>query len=227
MVIRNNIMNIKILDVKVTIDAYSVSAILLIPDRFKKAVIIANGAGANMHNVFISRYCKVLAESGLMSVKFNFHYQEIGRKIPDKNEKCQQTYLGIINFLKEKYINEKDIIIGGKSMGGRIATHIADKVQSEKIIVWGYPLHPPGKPEKMRDAHLYSIRQKVLIIQGENDAFGSKMEIEPVINRMKNARSLIIPQGNHSLKVPKKSGLDNANLEKLILSEILKFINDN
>lgn len=219
-------MDIKFLDLKVAINEYSVSAKLLIPNAFKKAVIIANGAGANMHNAFISRYCKVLAEAGLLAAKFNFHYQEMGKKIPDKNEKCQQTYLGIINFLKEKYIDERDIIIGGKSMGGRIATHIADKVGCEKIIVWGYPLHPPGKPEKLRDAHLYSIRQKVLIIQGENDAFGSKVEIEPVISHMKNARCLIIPRGNHSLKVSKKSGLDNASLETMIINEVLKFINN-
>ena len=218
-------MNLKSKEVKIEIKNYSVSARLLIPDEFEKVIIIANGAGANMHNSFISGYCEKLANKGLMTTKFNFHYQEVGRKIPDNNEKCQETYLGIINFLKENYLDEKNIVISGKSMGGRIATQIADNVQCEKIIIFGYPLHPPGKPEKLRDEHLYPIQQKVLIIQGENDAFGNKMEIDPVVLKMKDAQAIFIPQGNHSLKAPKKSGLDNAELEEMILQGVLKFIN--
>lgn len=217
-------MRIKYKDVKIDIDNYTVSARLHIPDGFEKAIIIANGAGANMHNAFVSEYCENLANAGLMTIKFNFHYQEIGRKFPDKNEKCQQTYLGVLNFLKENYLKENSIIIGGKSMGGRIATQIADKVQCGKIVVFGYPLHPPGKPEKLRDEHLYPIKQKVLIIQGEKDAFGTKAEIEPVTAKMENAQTLIIPQGNHSLKAPKKSGLDNKEITEMILKSVVKFI---
>jgi len=211
--------------VNITVNNYSVSAELLIPADFKQAVIIANGAGANMHNAFVSGYCSKLADYGFMTLKFNFHYQEIGRKIPDKNEKCQETYLAVISYLKNTYLVENKITIAGKSMGGRIATQIAGQVSCEKIIVFGYPLHPPGKPEKRRDAHLYGINQDVLIIQGENDAFGKKSELQPVVEKMQKAQVLFITQGNHSLKVPKKSGLDNTEIERMILDRVVQFLN--
>jgi len=217
-------MHIKSEEVKININTYSVSAQLLIPEDYEQSVIIANGAGADMKNAFIGHYCKKLAENGFMSIKFNFHYQEIGRRIPDKNEKCQETYLGVIHFLKENYISENKIIIGGKSMGGRIATQIADRVECPKLVIFGYPLHPPGKPEKLRDTHLYPIQQKVLIIQGENDAFGTRTELEPVVRKMKQASAFFVPQGNHSLKVAKKSGLDNAELQEKILEKVVRFI---
>lgn len=159
-----------------------------------------------------------------MTINFNFHYQEIGRKFPDANEKCQQTYIGVYNYLKG-IVEENKIIVGGKSMGGRIATHIAPKINNRKIIVMGYPLHPPGKPNNLRDEHLYSITQKVLIIQGENDTFGNKAELDPVIEKMKDAHVLYIPFGNHSLKASKKSLLNNNDLEKKTLDYIVKFIN--
>ena len=220
------IMKLKSEKVKIAINNYEVSAELLIPDGFKQAFIIANGAGANMHSDFISRYHQKFAGNGLMTIKFNFHYQETGRKIPDKNEKCQETYLAIIDFIKSHYIGESQIAIGGKSMGGRIATQIAGKVSCSKIVVFGYPLHPPGKAEKLRDAHLYPIQQQILFIQGERDAFGNKLEMDPVVNKMKQARIFYIPQGNHSLKAPKKSGLDNKQLEETIFQNVTKFLSN-
>ena len=215
---------IKTEKVKIAINNYEVSAQLLIPDAFKQAFVIANGAGANMHSDFISRYHQKFAENGFLTAKFNFHYQEIGKKFPDKNEKCQETYLGIINFLKSNYIKESQIAIGGKSMGGRIATQIAGKVSCPKIVVFGYPLHPPGKPQKLRDAHLYPLQQQILFIQGERDAFGNKSEMDQVVNKMKQAQIFIITQGNHSLKAPKKSGLDNRQLEEMIFENVTKFL---
>ena len=218
-------MDIKSEKVSIDINNYSVTAELLIPEDFNQAIIIANGAGANMHNAFISGYCKKLADAGFMTIKFNFHYQEIGRKIPDKNEKCQETYLAVISFLKNNYLNENKITIAGKSMGGRIATQIAGQVACENIVVFGYPLHPPGKPDKLRDAHLYDIKQNVLIIQGESDAFGNREELQPVVQKMSRAQVIFITQGNHSLKAPKKSGQDNNQIEKMILDQVIQFLN--
>jgi len=206
------------------INNYNVSVKLFIPDNFQKALIIANGAGANMDSAFILNYAQKFSKNGLLTVRFNFHYQEIGRKFPDKNEKCQETYLGVIKYLANNYISEENIVIAGKSMGGRIATQIAGKVICEKIVVFGYPLHPPGKPEKLRDEHLYPINQHVLFIQGENDAFGTKKELQSIVSKMKNVQTYFIFQGNHSLKTSKKSGLDNTEIEKIIIQEVSKFV---
>jgi hypothetical protein len=110
-------------------------------------------------------------------------------------------------------------------MGGRIATQIAHQVNCQKILVFGYPLHPPGKPEQLRDEHLYPIEQQVLVFQGENDIFGNKHELQPVISKMKNARAIFITNGDHSLKVPKKYGNDEAEIKQMITEEAFHFIN--
>ena len=203
---------------------YTISAVIHKPAEYTYCIIIANGAGANMHSAFISNYHRRLAEENYMTVKFNFHYQEIGKKIPDSNQKCQDTYLGLISYLVAKEnLNIENIIPGGKSMGGRIATQIASRIKSQKLIIFGYPLHPPGKPDKLRDAHLYDLTQKVLIFQGERDVFGNKEELAPVAAKMKNCLVKFIPGGDHSLKAPKKSGYGTQDVEGMIIREIRNF----
>ena len=209
--------------IKLSINDYSVSVRLNTPGNYSNAVIIANGSGGNMDSAFIKNYSDDISQNEIMTVNFNFHYQEIGRKFPDKNEKCQDTYLAIYDYLANM-ISEDKITIGGKSMGGRIATQIANKVNCKKIIALGYPLHPPGKPDKLRDEHLYPIKQNVLIIQGERDSFGTKEELDPILKKIKNAHAYYVPTANHSLKAPKKSGLDNTILEQKILETIINFV---
>lgn len=217
--------SLKIKENEIAVNNYSVSIRFYIPENYTKTLIIANGSGANMDSVFIKNYSRNIAQQGIMTVNFNFHYQEIGRKFPDKNEKSQETYIAVYKHVANK-ITEDKIIIGGKSMGGRIATQIAPQLNCEKIIIFGYPLHPPGRPDKLRDEHLYTIKQNVFFIQGENDPFGTKSKLEPVIFKMKNARSYFIPFGNHSLTVPKKSGLDNKVIETKIFETIVGFSNE-
>ena len=183
------------------------------------------GAGGDLNSPFIQKYFNLLAEKDFMTVSFNFYYQDIGRKIPDKNEKCQQTYLGIINYLlNEEDLSEENIVLAGKSMGGRIATEIAPKTKSKHIIILGYPLHPPGKPEKMRDSHLYKLKQKILFIQGENDAFGNQKEMESVVRKINNAQLLIIKRANHSLNIPKKYQITPSETEKTIINSVKSFL---
>jgi predicted alpha/beta-hydrolase family hydrolase len=210
---------------QITINGYNISLAVLRPELYKKCLIIANGAGGNMESEFISRFHQRLCLENIITVKFNFHYQELGKKVPDRNNKCRETYLGVVNYLiHNEKIAAENIILGGKSMGGRIATQIAGQTGCEKIIVFGYPLHPPGKPDKLRDAHLYDLDKKVLIFQGEKDAFGNRDELDPVIKKMKNTRVVYIPQGNHSLKAPKKSGFSNEQIEEMIVEGIKDFI---
>ncbi len=207
----------------IKINDYSISVRFNMPDSFSHVLIIANGAGGNMDSAFIKHYSNSIAKHGIMTVNFNFHYQEIGRKFPDKNEKCQETYLGLYKHIMTEFA-ASNIVLGGKSMGGRIATQIAGVLSCKKIVVLGYPLHPPGKPQKLRDEHLYPLEQKVLFVQGENDAFGTKSEMERVILKMKTAQAHYVSSANHSLKAPKKSGLDNDVLEKNIFETIVTFI---
>lgn len=212
------------IETKITIADYNISLILNKPRVFKECLIIANGAGGNMHSPFILKFHKLIADQGIMTVKFNFHYQEIGKKFPDSNKKCQETYLGVINYLDSEHVNIKNIVPGGKSMGGRIATQIAGQIESPKLIVFGYPLHPPGKPGQLRDQHLYELDKNILIFQGENDSFGNRNEITPVINKLKDARIVFISNADHSLKTPKKSLMTEQQVNEIILKEVKDFL---
>lgn len=212
--------------VSLKISDYSVTVKLNNPGTFRKALVIANGAGANMDSSFQLNYARDIANRGILTVRFNFYFQELGKKIPDRNEKCQQTYQGVLDFLTKNYLQQKDIVIGGKSMGGRIATQIADRTECRKIVVFGYPLHPPGKPDKLRDAHLYPLQQKLFIIQGENDALGTKIELEPVLAKLRDARAYFVLGANHSLKIPKKMDVDRNQIENNILNEVMDFVSD-
>jgi len=217
-------MRYKTIELPVQIKNYKISICINKPDDFQTCIIIANGSGGNMHSEFISRFHIKLAEVGFMTVKFNFHYQEVRRKIPDRNDKCQETYSGVVDYLVEKEnILLTSIVPGGKSMGGRIATQIAGHIKCKKIIVFGYPLHPPGNPSKLRDEHLYGLEQDILFFQGERDSFGTKDEMEPIIAKMKHAKAYFIPMGDHSLKAPKKSGLSSSQIDEKIIEELKLF----
>src|SRR5206468_2180776 len=99
------------------------------------------------------------------------------------------------------------LFIGGKSMGGRIATHVAASDRAlpvDGLVLLGYPLHPPGRPNQLRDAHLKEVRRPMLIVQGERDTFGTPAELKPVLARLRPAPTLqVIDAGDHSLKIPR------------------------
>lgn len=210
---------------QIKIADYIISVAINKPDKYSCCLIIANGAGGNMHSPFISRFHKRFCAENIMTVKFNFHYQEIGKKFPDSNKKCRETYLGLIDYLvNHEHLDIKSIIPGGKSMGGRIATQIAGQIESPKLIIFGYPLHPPGKPDKLRDEHLYDLNKNILIFQGENDAFGNKAEITPIVRKLKNTRFVFISDADHSFKLPKHSSLTEENVNELIIKEVKDFL---
>jgi predicted alpha/beta-hydrolase family hydrolase len=127
------------------------------------------------------------------------------RRIPDKAPVLEARFREVIAAVRDGEPKPRRLFIGGKSMGGRMATHLAaqgDPGDLAGVIALGYPLHPPGKPDQPRVAHLPSISTPVLIVQGENDVFGTPSELEPVIATMKAPVTLhVIPGGDHSLKV--------------------------
>lgn len=187
-------------------------------------MIIANGAGADMHSDFINYFHEELARAGYLTVKFNFLYQEQGRKSPDAAGKLEKTYLAIYNYLVEKEkIPGKNVILGGKSMGGRIATQIADRTEATRIVLYGYPLHPPGKTEKLRDAHLYKLKARLLFIQGTRDKLCDPALLQKVLKKIPDARLHSIDQGDHSFAVPKRSGIDQQAVFTEVVREVMRF----
>ena len=141
--------------------------VLLIPAKEKKeGVILAHGAGSDMNSEFISFFHERIAEAGYRCMKFNFPYSHNKKKVPDPQAVLQSIYRKAIEA-----ISLDRVVIGGKSMGGRIASYVADAESVQGLLFLGYPLHPPGKPDQLRDQHLYTIRKPMLFISGTKDPF--------------------------------------------------------
>lgn len=194
-------------------DAESVTAILYPAAKQNRAevtLILGHGAGANQSSGFLRMFGSGLAERGVDVVTFNFLYTEQGRKIPDPAARLESCYRAVIDAtLKHKKLKGNRLVIGGKSMGGRIASQVAAQhgEHLDGLVFLGYPLHPPGRPEKLRSEHLPKIKAPMLFVQGSRDAFGTKEEIAATIKKLKMPATLYpVEGGDHSLKVPKKAG---------------------
>jgi hypothetical protein len=166
--------------------------------------VLAHGAGAGQQSAFITGFARGLADRGIDVLTFNFLYTEQRRRVPDRTEKLEACYRAAIATARNHF-NRPSVFIGGKSMGGRIATHLAaaddaDALEIAGVVLLGYPLHPPGKPEQLRAAHLSRIHVPMLIVQGERDAFGTPDELRPVLDRLAATVTLhVVETGDHSL----------------------------
>ena len=176
-------------------------------------LVLAHGAGAGERHPFMVAFGRGLAARGIDVVTFNFPYMEQKRRVPDKAPVLEARFREVIDAACQGERSGRRLFIGGKSMGGRMATHLAACPEQSRgaqgtieglngVIALGYPLHPPGKPDQPRTAHLPAITAPVLIIQGEHDVFGTPSELEPVIATMRAAVTLhVVAGGDHSLKV--------------------------
>jgi uncharacterized protein len=166
--------------------------------------VLAHGAGAPQQSAFIAGFARGLAERGVDVLTFNFLYMEQRRRVPDRTAILEACYRAAIATAHEHF-GRSNVFIGGKSMGGRIATHLAaaddaDALGINGVVALGYPLHPPGKPQQLRAAHLSRIRVPLLIVQGERDPFGTPAELQPVLDTIAADVTLhVVENGDHSL----------------------------
>lgn len=169
------------------------------------SLIFAHGAGGGQRSSFIVDFASAIAKRGIDVVTFNFPYTEQGRRLPDRAPVLEHCYQAVVEMTVSRFATPGRVFIGGKSMGGRIATQLAAQQPSLPIaglVCLGYPLHPPGQPERLRDAHLPRLRSPTLIVQGSADSFGTPGELAPVLARMTPPPSLyVIEGGDHSFKV--------------------------
>ena len=168
------------------------------------AVILAHGAGQNMDSPFMSFFHEGIASFGHVSIKFNFSYMEQGRRAPDPQKKLRASYSGVIELVANEFKPER-AIIGGKSMGGRVASYIAGDVGLVRGLVFlGYPLHPPGRPDSLRDEHLYSLNKPMLFLSGTRDTLAKQELLDSVTGKIgKRATLHWVEGGDHSFKVRK------------------------
>jgi predicted alpha/beta-hydrolase family hydrolase len=165
------------------------------PKTAKHVFLFAHGAGAPMEHPWMSTVAKGLGEHGIRVVRFNFDYMEAKRKALDRQPVLLDAWRRVI----EEHGGGAKVAIGGKSMGGRMASMIADEVGARGLLVFGYPFHPPGKPQQLRTAHLEQLRTPALILQGTRDMFGTRDDVatytlSPAI------RVEWMEGGDHSLK---------------------------
>jgi predicted alpha/beta-hydrolase family hydrolase len=170
-------------------------------------LILGHGAGAGQNSAFMVDFATRLAEHAVDVVTFNFLYTERRRRLPDRTPSLENCYRAVIAAVIGQIPGAaRALFIGGKSMGGRIATQVAAADQSlplAGLVLLGYPLHPPGRPEARRDKHLPAVARPILFIQGSRDAFGAPDELRPLLDRMSPRPALhVVEGGDHSFKLP-------------------------
>lgn len=173
-------------------------------ERGNATLVLAHGAGAPQQSAFMAGFAKGLAERGVDVLTFNFLYAEQRRRVPDRTGALEACYRAAIGVARQHF-GRDTVFIGGKSMGGRIATHLAaaddaDALGIAGVVLLGYPLHPPGKPDQLRAEHLPRIRVPMLIVQGSRDPFGTPDELRPVVAGLSAPVAVhVIERGDHSL----------------------------
>jgi predicted alpha/beta-hydrolase family hydrolase len=175
-------------------------------DRVGAALMLAHGAGAGQRSPWIVGFARALSSLGLDMVTFNFLYTEQHRRLPDRKPLLESCYLAVIDVVRRDLDSAREaLIIGGKSMGGRIATQIAAAdpgLDVKGLVLLGYPLHPPGRPDQRRDAHLPAVGRPMLFVQGSRDAFGTPIELAPVLAALTGRATLhTVEGGDHSFTV--------------------------
>ena len=173
-------------------------------------IILAHGAGAGAESEFMVDMAAQLAALNINVVRFNFEYMVTikatgKRRPPDKMLKLETCFQSVIASVKNKW-PDLPLFLGGKSMGGRVATLILEQSEALGAIALGYPFHPPGKPEKLRTEHLLPLQKPLLIIQGERDTFGRREEVESY-GLPAAIQTAYLADGDHSFKPRKASGL--------------------
>jgi len=171
----------------------------------RAGIILAHGAGQGMHSPFMTYFHTELARRGFLSIRFDFDYMNEKRRMPDPQPKLQARYRSVVAGVISPYKPQR-LFIGGKSMGGRVASYIAgDTAGVDGLIFLGYPLHPPGKPDQLRDAHLYILKMPMLFISGTKDTFAGRDLMEKTVAKIgSNATLVWVEGGDHSLKRGRK-----------------------
>ena len=188
------------------------------PSDAAHTLVLAHGAGGPMDSPFMNRVASGVAAFGARVVRFEFPYMARrregggGRGAPDRPAVLEARWKEVVADLG----GGPRVFIGGKSMGGRIASMVADEVSARGLVCLGYPFHPPGAPAQLRTAHLENLETPTLILQGTRDAFGSREEISAY--RLSSAIAVhYLEGGDHSFKPPARSGRTEAqNLSEAI-----------
>jgi predicted alpha/beta-hydrolase family hydrolase len=210
-------------------NAESVSGILSAPEDVDPqktvGVIFAHGAANDMNNPLIQFVSRGMARAGYVTLRFNFLYKEKGKKSPDSQTKLVQAWQSVYRFLStHPEFSTKTIVACGKSMGGRVASQMVAEglLPVSKMVFLGYPLHAPGKKDRLRDAHLYQISIPMLFLAGTRDTLCDLNVLKTVLDRLKAPWDLaVIDGGDHSFRIPKSHPVSQEDTYEQILQAVM------
>jgi len=198
-------------ELEVPLEAGATTALAYSADSpsFGAALILGHGAGAGQRSTFMVDFARALSSLGVDVITFNFPYTEQRRRIPDRAPVLEACYRAVIASVHARLpAAKRALFIGGKSMGGRIATQVAaadPALPIAGLVLLGYPLHPPGRPTERRDKHLPAVGRPMLFVQGARDAFGTPGELAPIVETIGSSASIhVVVGGDHSLKLARK-----------------------
>lgn len=173
-------------------------------------LILAPGAGAPAASPFMTRIAQRVAGAGIGVLRFDFPYRIRGKKSPDRAAILDETWDRVLAYAKKKEPDAQRVL-GGKSMGGRYATHLLARDESAAVggVVFGYPLHRPAKADarpELRDAHLADVSVPLLFFGGTRDALARIELMEKTVDRMDQVDLVVYDEANHDFAVPKRTG---------------------
>ena len=196
------------------------------PQDAPLTLVLAHGAGAPMNSPFLNTVARGVAQGGARVARFEFPYMHArrdgGRRgAPDRGPVLEEAWLEAIAHLG----GGARLVIGGKSLGGRIASMVADRAGVRGLVCLGYPFHPPGKPERLRPQHLEDLRTRALIVQGTRDIFGGREDVAGY-RLSESIRISWIEDGDHSFKPRASSGrTESQNLAEAI-ARVKEFLSE-
>jgi len=209
----------------------AVSAVVALPSGFRRpgrtpAVILAHGAGSDMTSPFMSTIHSGLAREGYIAVKFNFPYTEARRRAPDPRPVLERCYRAVVDAIAaDRALAPPWIAIGGKSLGGRIASYVAAGGAAVRGLVFlGYPLHPAGRPDALRADHLPAIPVPMLFVEGTRDTLCDLDRLRPVLARLPRATLHTIEGADHSFRVPRRLGRSDEDVWAEIVGVAARFL---
>jgi predicted alpha/beta-hydrolase family hydrolase len=186
--------------------AGAVSVVWHHPAAGRTYLVLGHGAGGTLHTPGLAAVAEALSARGIGAVRFNFPYAEAKRKIPDPAGRLEACYRAIADSAAAR---ADRLFLGGRSMGGRIASHLAaGGYPAAGLVFLSYPLHPPGKPDQLRDAHLSAITVPMLFVQGSRDNFARPDRLAAMIRRLPKATLHVVEDGNHGLTVRGRRAAD-------------------
>ena len=190
-------------------------------------LLLAHGAGAPMDSSFMEEIARLLAERGARTLRFEFAYmatrrREGSKRPPDRMPKLEFAFRDAYAEAQGLTVGQP-LFVGGKSMGGRVASHIVDDLEAAGLICLGYPFHPPGRPEKLRTEHLPGIQASALIVQGERDPFGKREEVSGY-TLGPSTTIFWTPDGDHDQKPRKASVFTHADNLNAVATAVADFM---